>query len=213
MFVFVLSHLLIARSPLKPWLIRRTGHAAYLSGYSLLSAVLLAWVIWALLSSDRILLWTPPLWSYPFAAAASFAAFLLMGIGALSPNPLSVTFRRRGFRAERPGAVGWIRHPLLWGLTLWGLAHVAPNGDWPGVILFGGAALFGFVGTLALERRQRNKLTSERWRELTSGAGHLDRNALLGALLGAALWAVFLLVHPILFRGNPWLLLRAALAA
>ena len=211
MFVFVLSHVVIARSRLKPWLIQRTSHAAYLIGYSVLSAVLLAWVIRALRSTDRVLLWTPPLWSYPFAGAATFIAFLLMGIGALSPNPLSVTFRRRGFRPERPGAVGWVRHPLLWGLTLWALAHVVPNGNWPGVVLFGGAALFGFLGTLALERQQRKGLSSERGRELS--AGHLDRNAVLGVLLGAALWAVFLLAHPILFGGNPWLLLRAALAA
>lgn len=42
MFVFVLSHAVIARSRLKPWLIQRTSHAAYLIGYSVLSAVLLA---------------------------------------------------------------------------------------------------------------------------------------------------------------------------
>ena len=213
MFVFVLSHVIIARSGLKPWLIRRAGHAAYLSGYSLLSVLLLAGVIRALHGTDRVLLWTVPLWSYPLVGAASFVAFLLMGIGALSPNPFSVTFRRRGFRAERPGAVGWIRHPLLWGLTLWGLAHVVPNGNWPAVVLFGGAALFGLLGTLALDRRQRKRLTSERWRQLSGGAGHLDRNAVLGALAGAALWAVLLLVHPILFGGNPYLLLRAALAS
>lgn len=212
MFVFVLSHVIIARSGLKPWLIRRAGHAAYLSGYSLLSVLLLAWVIRALHWTDRVLLWTVPLWSYPLVGAASFVAFVLMGIGALSPNPFSVTFRRRGFRAERPGAVGWIRHPLLWGLTLWSLAHVVPNGNWPAVVLFGGAALFGLLGTLALDRRQRKRLTSERWRQLSCGAGHLDRNAVLGALAGAALWAVLLLVHPILFGGNPYLLLRAALA-
>ncbi len=119
-------------------------------------------------------------------------------------NPLSVAFRSYGFDPERPGIVGWIRHPLIWGLGLWGLAHVPANGDWPSLLLFAGSALFALVGTRAVDRRKKRRFGVLEWSRLTSGAGGLDPTALLGAGLGLALWAVALVLHPVLFGVDPW---------
>ncbi|GEM_PF-1893511 len=211
MTVFVLSHLLIARTGLRATLIRSVGESTYLVGYSLLSMLLLAWVIAPLLAADRIALWFTPTWAYPFAAVITLLAFLLMGIGAMSPNPFSVGFRKVAFDPARPGIVGWIRHPLLWGLTFWGIAHIPANGDWPSAVLFIGTAVFGVLGIRALDRRKRKKLGEEQWRQLSRGSSHLDGNALGGLLLGLALWGVFLFTHPLLFRADPLGLLSAML--
>jgi len=211
MGIFVLSHVLIARTRLKPALIERLGERAYLSAYSALSLVLLGWVIWALVTAERILLWPTPLWSYGFAAVTSLLSFVLIGIGALSPNPFSVAFRKTGFDPQRPGAIGWMRHPMVWGLALWGLAHVPANGDWPSLILFAGSFVFGVRGISVINRRLKRRYSPEDWQRLTAGHGHLDRNALLGAVVGLALWAGLLVLHPVLFRANPLAILIAQL--
>ena len=212
MAVFVLSHIAIARTAIKPKMIARFGEQAYLAAYAALSLMLFVWVIAALLSAERTLLWPTPGWAYGFAALVSSVAFMLMGIGALTPNPLSVSFRKSGFDPDRPGAIGWVRHPLIWGLTLWGLAHLPANGDWPSLVLFAGSFLFGAIGAFAVERRMKRRLGDAEWQRLTAGRGHPDRASLLGAALGLLLWLVFLVLHPALFGADPLAVLRALLA-
>ena len=203
MGAFLLSHVAIARTGIKPFLVARLGTRGYLAAYSVLSVVLLAWIIAALLQSPRLWLWPPPAWAYPFALVVSAAAFALIGIGAVVRNPLSVAFRAQGFDPERPGIVGWIRHPLIWGLGLWGLAHVPANGDWPSLLFFAGSALFALTGVRTLDRRMQRRLGEAEWRRLASGPGSLDGATLLGAALGLALWVLLLLLHPLLFGVDP----------
>ena len=180
MIAFVLSHVLISRTALRPWLIARLGRRVYLGAYSLLSVVLLGWVILALLGADRTVLWATPVWAYPFAAACSLLAVVLITVGALTPNPYSVAFRSDA------------------------------NGEWPALLLFGGSALFGIVGIGFLERRANRDATPAH-AGLVSGlaAGHLDRNALLGTILGCVLWTVLLFAHPSLFGADPLALLKS----
>jgi uncharacterized membrane protein len=46
-----------------------------------------------------------------------------------------------------------VRHPMLWGIGLLGVAHLLANGEPAGVILFGGLALFGFLWQPLTDRR------------------------------------------------------------
>lgn len=203
MLVFVLSHVLIARSGLKALLVRWIGSTGYLVGYSLLSFALLAWVIAALIAADRNVFWSPPTWGYAFAGLATLLAFPLIAIGSLSPNPLSVSFRKSGYDPRRPGIIGWTRHPILWGMTLWAVAHIPANGDWPSLILFAGSAGFSLLGIWAVERRMKRKLGPDAWSQLQPSAGHMDASAWQGLALGILLWAGLLLAHSSLFGADP----------
>ncbi|MDE2792537.1 MAG: NnrU family protein [Paracoccaceae bacterium] len=203
MAVFVGSHVVIARTQLRPMLIARFGKRTYLILYSTVSVLLLAWVIGTVLAADRILLWTAPGWSPTVAALGTLGAFILIGIGTVAPNPLSVAFRKDDFDPVRPGAIGWVRHPLILGFALWGLAHVPANGEWPGLVLFAGSAVFGVVGATIVDRRRKRQIGQEEWRRLTSGRGHLDQRTFVGAALGLVSWAIFLWIHPVLFNVDP----------
>jgi uncharacterized membrane protein len=46
-----------------------------------------------------------------------------------------------------------VRHPMLWGIGLLGVAHLLVNGEPAGIILFGGLALFGFLWQPLTDRR------------------------------------------------------------
>jgi uncharacterized membrane protein len=47
------------------------------------------------------------------------------------------------------------RHPFLWGVALWGGAHLLSNGDRASVMLFGGLALMVLLGTRSIDRKSR----------------------------------------------------------
>lgn len=208
MSAFLLSHVVIVRTGIKPALVDRYGKRTYLLFYSTLSLALLAWVIYALISAPRSVFWATPRWAYDFAFAVSAVAFVLIGIGAVAPNPLSAAFRKNGFDPDRPGAIGWVRHPLILGLALWGAAHVPGNGDWPSLVLFLGSAAFGALGVFTVNRRLERRAGRDEWQRLTRGRGHVDRNAIVGTVVGLALWVTFLLLHPSLFGADPLAVVR-----
>lgn len=205
MAVFVSVHVLLARPPLRARLVGVLGGPIYLIAYSAVSVVLLTWVVRALLHAPRMFLWGTPSWAYPFAICGSLLAFCLLGVGAALPNPLSVSLRSPTvYDPKRPGPLGWIRHPLLWGFSAWGVAHVPANGDWPSLILFLGAAVFGVVGAAAVERRRRRQLGADTWAHLTPGRGHWNQPATLGLACAVALWLLTALWgHQTLFSVDP----------
>ncbi len=201
--VFIGSHVAISRTAIKPFLIEKFGRSAYLAAYSLLSLVLFTWVITALLQTRIIQLWPTTDWGYGFALALTFFATLLLGAGAVSPNPFSVSFHEQGFDAARPGIVGFTRHPIVWGFGLWGLAHVPANGDVMALLVFGGVFAFALLGARSLDRRARQRLGEDTFKQMTASNGSLDRNAIVGGIAGALVWMGIVWMHPRLFGVDP----------
>lgn len=190
--VFLLAHVLPARTGLKGWLVPRIGRGPYLAAYSAVSLALLAWLIETARAAPYLPLWDPAPWQAWVPLAVMPIAFVLLVAGLVQPNPLSVTLRT----GETPGAVVAItRHPVLWGFLLWALAHVPPNGDVVSLVLFGGMALFAAAGMPVLDRRARARLGEVRWRALATGAEtRRDTVGLVAtAALGLAVHAWFLL--------------------
>ena len=47
------------------------------------------------------------------------------------------------------------RHPFLWGVALWGIAHIIANGDVASLILFGGFTVLALGGMAHIDYRRR----------------------------------------------------------
>ena len=47
-----------------------------------------------------------------------------------------------------------IRHPLLWGVVLWAVAHILVNGDTPSFLLFDGMLIWAFLQMAAISRAE-----------------------------------------------------------
>ncbi|MEM6707946.1 MAG: NnrU family protein [Pseudomonadota bacterium] len=192
--VFVGSHVLISRTALRPWLVRVLGLRSYLLAYSLLSVVLLGWVVYELLRAPRQVFWISPDWAAGFALFTSAVGFALLGLGAALPNARSISLRP--VLAGQPTApvLRVVRHPLIYGFGLWGLAHVPANGEWPTLALFGGTVVFALIGARAVSRRMDAAAVENAHGNGTNRSfGSLT---VLGAAAGLFLWGLALIAHP-----------------
>ncbi|PKP81548.1 MAG: NnrU family protein [Alphaproteobacteria bacterium HGW-Alphaproteobacteria-2] len=195
--VFLASHALPVRPPLRPWLVARLGARGFTLAYSALSIALLAWLIGGAGRAPYLALWQPAPWQTLAAQAAMLAACLVLALALGRPNPLSFGGARdAAFDPDRPGIAGWIRHPVLAVLALWAAGHLAANGDLAHALMFGGFCAFALLGMRMIDFRRRRELGDADWVRLARGRGHLPPGWPWRLAAGAALWLALGLAHP-----------------
>ena len=156
--LFVGSHVVPARTGLRDDLIERFGRPAYLVAYSGLSLVLLIWLIIAASNAPYVGLWSTTRPLVVASMALNALAAVLLACGALRANPLSISLRPGPTDRDHPGILALTRHPILWALLLWALAHCLVNGDVVALTMFGGFALLCLVSRPVLEKRAARRL-------------------------------------------------------
>ncbi len=81
--------------------------------------------------------WEPPEWlRHPSNALALVAVYL---------------FAVSGLRTRLSRS---IRHPMLWGVVLWGAAHLLFNGDTSDLVLFGGLVVWALAEMVVINRAE-----------------------------------------------------------
>jgi uncharacterized membrane protein len=208
--VFLLSHSLPVRPPLRPWLQARLGASGFTLAYSAMSLAVLAWLIVAAGRAPHVTLWDWAPWQVhvPLTVMAPVCLILALSIGR--PNPFSFGGASKDmFDPARPGIVRWSRHPLLLALALWAAAHVVPNGELAHVILFGTFAVFAALGGRLIDRRKRREMGAE-WHQLRAAvkaapllSGRVAGGGFARLAVGMVLYAMLLWVHPVLFGVSP----------
>lgn len=214
--VFLAAHVVPSVPAIRRRLTALAGERAYLVVYALVSTVLLVWLVAAALTAPYVELWPQTEWARALARYLAPIGLVLIVVGLIAPNPLSVTMAG----ATTPGAItAVIRHPVLWGFAIWAGAHIPVNGDVAFVSLFAGFLAFAFLGMLIVDRKKQRRFGMARWREMARESPllalpgspawarfRLDRPLLLGLLLGGALAAAFLFGgHVLLFGVDPLL--------
>ena len=208
---FVLTHL-VSGTPLRAKLVALFGEWPYRGLYSAAAFVTLAAMIWAYTVAPRELLWhgwrLAPLIVMPFA--------LVLVVAGYGRNPTMVGADRL-LQSEDParGMIRITRHPIMWGIMLWALAHIAARGDVKSLVFFGAFLLVAALGTLSLDRRKR---ADPNWPRFAAASSHVPfvaiaqgRNRLVWReigwprpLIALALFLVLLVVHPWLFGARPY---------
>lgn len=215
LFAFVAAHLALPVAAVRAALVNRLGENGYLIFYSVLSLALLTWAVAAFLAAPKVILWTAPTALRHVAPTLVFLAALLVACGYTQRNPTMVKFDR--FAGEQPyGVIRVTRHPIMWGVGLWAVAHLLANGDAGGLILFGGIGFLSFAGAALIDRR-RGRSGGAAWQALVAKTSNLPFLALIQGRAGAGLgqtlaeigaWRLVLGValYAALFAAHPWVI-------
>lgn len=193
---FIVSHAIPAVGPLRAYLIRAMGFAMYVTLYSMISLAVLVWLGFAYADAPYVEVWAFQEWTRWLTLIVMVPSCYLLVAGLSSPNPLSLSLvSPDAFDPARPGIVGLVRHPVIWAIGLWAMAHLAPNGDLASLLMFSLLLLAGLMGLKSLEHKRRAKLGRQRWRDLAQGRASLEGLRLWPFGGGLALYAALVLVH------------------
>lgn len=161
---FVGSHFLLSSHPLRGKLVGAMGTGGFAGFYSLVSLATFGWMVWAWREAPFVLLWASPPWTRWVTFVGTLVAMLFLVVGLSSPNPTAMM--QEGQLAKGEGAAQGIaritRHPGLWGFALWGLSHLASNGDARSLWLMGGVIVLALGGMVHIDRRRR-RANPEGW--------------------------------------------------
>src|SRR4051794_16850899 len=137
--LFIGAHALTTQRDLRARVIASTGEGGYKIGYSLVSAVGLALIVWGFAryrATGWIDVWYPPVAMRHIAAALMLPAVILV---------VASYIRGRIYTT--------LKHPMLAGVKLWAAAHLLANGDLGSIILFGSFLGWAVFDRISLKHR------------------------------------------------------------
>ncbi len=138
--LFVGVHLIPAAPSLRESLIARLGAGVYRMIFSLISLASIVIVVWGFSQTPIQPVYAPPVWGHALALGVVPVAFVLF---ASANMPTHI----REF----------VRHPMLAGLFLWGLAHLLANGDSRTLVLFGTFLAYSAVAVISVVTREQKQ--------------------------------------------------------
>lgn len=206
--VFLGSHSLTNRPAFRAWAESRLGgRRGFTLAYSVLSVLLLIWMVVAYGNAPTVLLWGQQPWMRWVPPLAMPLACILAVAGLTTPNPFSIGPGPTGYDPARPGILRLTRHPVLWAAALWAGAHMVPNGDAAALVLFTPLLLLALAGPAMLDRKRRASLGFEQWSRLAARTGRpvavaLGETGWWRILGGLVLYAALLALHqPVIGTG------------
>lgn len=155
---FVASHLLLSLEPLRGTLVRRFGEKAFRAVHGIIALAALVWLVRAYNAAPYLEVWPATLWArHVPLAVMPFAAILLVA-GLTTRNPTALFWEAPPTGDPAPGILKVTRHPVMWAIALWALAHVPPNGDAASLLFFAAFAGLALAGMPAIDRRRRESM-------------------------------------------------------
>lgn len=219
--IFFGTHLIISSKAVRPRLIQMVGARAYPGIYSIVAFGTFVPLVIAFASHKHsgAMLWdlrdVPPIrWLVWILMLVAFVIFIASFI---TPNPGSIGGEASG---ADPGSVRGIlkvsRHPSFVAFTMFGCAHMLMNGFVGDVIFFGTFPALSIIGGKHQDSRKEAQL-GDPYRHLVATTSFVPGVALLrgrqrwsasdtpwiAILIGLALTAIILWLHPTIFGGNP----------
>jgi uncharacterized membrane protein len=193
---FLFIHFGVSGTRLREALVARLGANRYRGAFALASLLGIAWMIYAYRHSPVVPLWGLLLGFRHTAYVLVFIAFLFIIIGFVTPNPTVAGMELK--LAEGPNIVRGMlritRHPFLWGVALWALAHLIVNGNLASLILFGSLLVLALGGMPSIDAKRRRKF-GEQWTQFANVTSAIPfaaiasgRNQLRPALVEIGVW-------------------------
>ena len=214
--VFLVTHF-VTSTPLRAPLVEAMGERVYVGSYIAVSFLTIGWMSWAFGSAPVVRVWhIPGLELWPIALMPF--STILLAAGYLTPNPTFIG-REKILKAEEParGILRVTRHPIMWGVALWAGVHILARGDVASIVFFGGFLFLALACSKLIDLRKADRLGDDwqRFAALTSnvpfmaiveGRNHLSLREIGWKRFasGLALYAVLVLLHPILLGSKAY---------
>ncbi len=199
--LFIGTHFLMSH-PLRAPLVQRFGPKGFMLVYSAVSLVTFVWMVVEFGRAPKAEgLWAVGDGIWVVASLLTLIAAVLLS-GSFIRNP-SLPGVPAAFAAQPPfGVFKVTRHPMMWGIALWGIAHilVAPRPD--NFIFMGSLIFLALAGSKAQEMKKRAMLGGQ-WAAWIRRTQFIARPAgLLSVgvgpwIAGLLLWAVATWAHPV----------------
>jgi len=199
--VFVGSHFAMSH-PLRAPMVRVLGANGFQGVYSLVSLAAFVWIYFAFKAVAPIV----PLWpgfndvSWAVASVLTQVAMVLLA-GSFAGNPaLPAPSAEAAARSEPKGVFRVTRHPMMWAIGLWALAHLIAAPTSRTLVVASAMGLLALLGA-HLQDRKKERLMGEAWAGWEARTSYWPR---LGVLLsvgwtwwviGAVLWLAFSYAH------------------
>jgi len=141
--IFFGTHLSPGVFGLRPSLIRKLGEGRFRGIYIAGSVIGMLLIIGGKAYAPHVDLYSPPVWARPIVPVLMAVACILLAALFVPSNLRRLT-----------------RHPMLWAVCLWSVAHLLANGDLASSALFGGFGAYALVSMWSLNRRGKKQDTT-----------------------------------------------------
>ena len=152
-FLFVASHFALSAAAVRDPLVRALGLWPFRGLYSIVAIALFVWILYALGAAPRVELWRSPIAIKHLSLTIAPIAWVLLVCGYTQRNPTALGQERPGaLRAQ--GILKITRHPVMWAIALWAIAHLLASGEAGPSILFLAMAVLALGGAWHSDRRR-----------------------------------------------------------
>ena len=165
-------HLMPSFVTFRQKMVTTLGARPYKVLFSILSLSGIILIVYGMSKADFQPLWDPPGWGRNVTVALMLFSILLLVVSDIKSN------------IQR-----FIRHPMLWGVTIWSGAHLLANGDLASLLLFGSFGTYALLDIFLVNRRGENKQLKK----------YPFTRDVVTIVAGLAVYGIILLLHPYLF--------------
>lgn len=187
---FVGMHIAMSH-PLRAIMLKAFGQMGFQLVYSLISFATLAWIYFAFKAMPPGGLAGSGNVGWAIATLLTLPAMVLLA-GSFAGNPaLPTPMAETQAHADPKGVFKVTRHPMMWGIALWALAHIVIHYSLRTTITALAIGILALVGS-KLQDRKKQMLMGAAWAEWESKTSYWPRwGAMFGA--GAFPWALGLI--------------------
>jgi len=172
------SHMGLAAAPVRGRLVALLGLKVYLGVYSLAAVAALGWMVVSYQQAPHIRLWQVSAFRW-LPLVLMPCSLVLIVLGNITPGPTAILLKEHPKKSWTPFGIQRItRHPSLWGIALWALAHLLAAGTPAGVLFFGGFFLLAVAGSVHIDRRRKLHLAAQ-WPAFSAQTSNIPFAAIL----------------------------------
>jgi len=177
--VFLATHIALAEDPLRGVLVRVLGKRPFVWTYGVLAILQLLWIGHAVDAAPVVIYRQPPAWTAAVPLLVMPLAVLLLVCGFTQNNPTASLPSGRLARREVTGILAVTRNPVMWGVGLWSLAHLAVVAEVAEALRYVAFAALALLFLPRIETKQRAKWGAAAWADFTARSSNVPFVAMI----------------------------------